>query len=215
MPTLSLDPNLYRKSLALRDLTDAAWGPHAMQQIVSTVIAELAHAWSCATIVYRYSPVVTIADNYELLNFPADAVTRDKRYTRYVTDKLMLRSHSSALIPGLLRDIARAPYPDVLLACPGLVYRRDSIDRIHVGEPHHMDLWRITDRPMQEADLEEMIRVAVEAAVPGAQIRTRPSPHPYTQGGREVEVQAGDFVGRSGRMRIGPPPRSRNCRSEC
>jgi len=28
----------------------------------------------------------------------------------------------------------------VLLACPGLVYRRDRIDRLSVGEPHQLDL---------------------------------------------------------------------------
>jgi phenylalanyl-tRNA synthetase alpha chain len=166
-----------------------------MQQIVAGVIAALAKSWSCDVIVHRHSPIVSVADNYELLGFAADAVTRDKRYTRYVSDTLMLRSHTSALVPGLLRDVARAPYSDVLLACPGLVYRRDSIDRTHVGEPHHMDLWRVTTDPMGEADLEGMIRVVVESAVPGAEIRTTPSPHPYTHGGREVEVRtSGSWV---------------------
>ena len=31
----------------------------------------------------------------------------------------------------------------MLLSVPGVCYRRDAIDRHHVGEPHQLDLWRI------------------------------------------------------------------------
>ena len=33
---------------------------------------------------------------------------------------------------------------DELLVMPGLVYRPDAIDRMHVAAPHRVDLWRIT-----------------------------------------------------------------------
>jgi hypothetical protein len=42
-----------------------------MQQIVASVITGLAHAWSCETIVYRGSPVVAIADNLRIAEFPS------------------------------------------------------------------------------------------------------------------------------------------------
>ena len=34
-----------------------------------------------------------------------------------------------------------------LFVIPGLVYRRDAIDRTHVGAFHQVDLWRIAERP--------------------------------------------------------------------
>ena len=74
--------------------------------------------------------------NYDRLGYPAEAITRDTRYTRYVDPGHMLRSHSSAMIPPALRRLSRQPDGDVLLACPGIVYRRDAIDWQHTGTPH-------------------------------------------------------------------------------
>ena len=34
--------------------------------------------------------------------------------------------------------------PTSIVACPGVVYRRDSIDRLHSGTPHQLDLWRVS-----------------------------------------------------------------------
>ncbi|MBT2526339.1 hypothetical protein J7E91_13065 [Streptomyces sp. ISL-99] len=82
----------------------------------------------------------------------------------------MLRSHSSALIPAALRALAADPADDVLLICPGLVYRRDAIDRLHIGTPHQLDLWRVTRRPsrMTSADLDEMVTALLDGLLLGA-----------------------------------------------
>jgi phenylalanyl-tRNA synthetase alpha chain len=94
-----------------------------------------------------------------------------------------------------LRGLAPSAPEDVLVCAPGLVYRRDAIDRLHVGEPHQLDLWRITARPMQAPDLEAMVAEVVEALLPGTRWRAVPASHPYTEDGREVEVLAdGEWV---------------------
>jgi phenylalanyl-tRNA synthetase alpha chain len=80
---------------------------------------------------------------------------------------------------------------DTLMVCPGMVYRRDSIDRLHTGTPHQLDLWRVTQRPMAEADLEEMIGLVVGAALPGREWRTEAKVHPYTDAGRQIDVLDG------------------------
>jgi len=101
------------------------------------------------------------------------------------------------MIPPALRRLAAEPgWRDVLLACPGLVYRRDAIDRLHTGTPHQLDLWRVTtDLPMTDADLDAMIATVVAAALPGAEYRTEPRQHPYTEAGRQIDVLAGgDWV---------------------
>jgi len=68
----------------VRDLSDPASGPHAMQLIVASILDALAEAWSIPARLHRASPVVSVHDNYERLRYPPDAAARDARYTRYV-----------------------------------------------------------------------------------------------------------------------------------
>jgi phenylalanyl-tRNA synthetase alpha chain len=183
-----IDPSAYRRALAVRDLTDAAHGPHAMQVLVRDAIEALRSRWQCPVVVHREPPLVAIAENYDDLHYPSDGAARDARYTRYVTRDRLLRTQTSAMIPGALRMIAPAAYEDVLLACPGLTYRRDAIDRLHVGEPHQLDLWRVRRGVLGPADLREMIRCVAQALLPGAELRIDPATHPYTLDGLEVHA---------------------------
>lgn len=181
-----------RRALSVRDLTDPAAGPHAMQRLIESALEALRHAWGCEVRVHRQSPIVSIVDNYDHLHYPPQGAARDARYTRYVCDTALLRTQTSAMIPGLLRRLAEAPPEDVLLACPGLVYRRDCIDRMHTGEPHQMDLWRIRrGAPLTPADLREMIELVVRALLPGRELRVEPAWHPYTTDGLQIDVRAG------------------------
>ena len=106
----------------------------------------------------------------------------------------MLRSHVSAGIPPALRALAAdGGPPDVLLVLPGMVHRRDAVDRQHVGTPHQLDLWRIVrHHPMRPADLADMLATVAAAVVPGRDVRTVPATHPYTVDGRQVDVRHGD-----------------------
>jgi len=187
-----ISSDAHRRALDLPDLTEAANGRHALQLLVQETVTALREAWGCAVIVHRAHPVVSVADNYERLGYPPDAAARDSRYTRYVSEDEVLRTHTSAMIPGLLRSLARASYDDVLLACLGLVYRRDRIDRLSVGEPHQLDLWRLCRAPTSGDDLRKMIDLVVGALVPGGSYRCLHAEHPYTRGGLEVEMRDGD-----------------------
>lgn len=176
--------------LTIRDLTDPTAGPHALQLIVDRIVDALARKWGCEVRYHRGDRMVTIADNYDNLGYDPGDVTRDARYTRYVDDHHMLRSHSSAMIPAALRSLAADPADDVLLVCPGIVYRRDSIDRLHTGTPHQLDLWRITrgENPVTPVDLREMIAAVIDALLPDARYRLAPRIHPYTEHGHQVDV---------------------------
>jgi hypothetical protein len=148
----------------------------------------LCRAWGCEARWCRGPRIVPVADNYDRLGYRAEAVTRETRCTRYVDAAHMLRSHSSAMVPPALRQLAGEPGGDVLLACPGIVYRRDAIDWQHTGTPHQLDLWRITRRAVSDTDLDEMIAVLLGALTPGLPRRQQPRTHPYTLHGRQVDV---------------------------
>jgi len=190
-----LDLEQLRAALAVRDLTDPANGAHAIQLVCSAIIDALTAAWGATARVVRASPVVTARDNYDRLYYPADGVARDARYTRWIGPGVLLRSQTSAAIPPVLDELARDPtWRDVVIACPGLVYRRECIDRDHVGEPHQVDLWRIRrgGGPLGDGDLRAMIGAVCSAALPGWRWRATPSVHPYTEGGLQIDASRGD-----------------------
>jgi phenylalanyl-tRNA synthetase alpha chain len=188
----TLTPDQLARDLAIRDLTDPSEGHHAIQLLVDRAVEALTGAWGSAVRPARGPRIVSLDDNYDNLGFPPESVTRDARYTRYVDDHRMLRSHSSAMVPAALRSVAAEPGDDVLLVCPGVVYRRDAIDRLHTGTPHQLDLWRITTRPMCGADMDEMVDRLAGALLPGTAYRSEPRVHPYTLDGRQVDIRAGD-----------------------
>jgi phenylalanyl-tRNA synthetase alpha chain len=185
-----LSPAEVARALAIRDLTDSREGAHAIQRLIDDVVRALGRAWRIETLVYRGSRIVPVADNYDALGYTRDAVTRDARYTRYVSDHEMLRSHTSALVPSALRTVTVG---DALVACPGIVYRRDAIDRLHTGTPHQLDLWRISrNGTLAAGDLKEMIELVVGVLLPGAEWRVQSRVHPYTTGGLQIDVANGD-----------------------
>ncbi|WBQ06332.1 PheS-related mystery ligase SrmL [Kribbella sp. CA-293567] len=181
-------------TLALRDLADPAQGPHAIQLIVDQLRTALGQAWpSTDAWARRDHPVVSLADNYDNLGYAAGAVTREERYTRYASAGQVLRSHTSAMIPPALRELATSDASDVLMVCAGICYRRDSVDWQHTGTPHQLDLWRISRNvTLGEPELEGMIAKLVETVLPGRIYRTVPAVHPYTTHGRQIDVLLDD-----------------------
>lgn len=184
-----------RRALEIRDLTDPAQGPHAVQLLIAEVETALGDRWGIEVRRERAHPIVSLEENYDRLLVPPDAVGRDARYTRYVNDRAVLRTMTSAIVPLALDRLAAAAAPEeVLVSCPGLVWRRDAIDRRHVGEPHQLDLWRVRTGgpPLERGDLREMIAAVVAAVVPGRLWRDVPAEHPYTTGGMQIDARASD-----------------------
>jgi phenylalanyl-tRNA synthetase alpha chain len=190
-----------RRSMSVRDLTDEARGPHAMQILLREIVEALREAWGCEVLIHRESPIVSVEENYDALHYPPEGASRDARYTRYLNGRTILRTQTSVMIPGLLRRLAERhdSWEDLLLVCPGLVYRRDAIDRKHTGEPHQLDLWRVRrggDRLTTE-DLTWMVRLASSAALPDREVRAVPAEHPYTTNGLQVDAKdsaSGEWV---------------------
>lgn len=193
-PAGTMSRDALERALSLRDLSDPAQGPHAMQRLLAGIRDALSGAWRVPAREHRANPVVAISDCYDVLGYPPDAVTREARYSRYVGGGRMLRTHTTAMVPPALRALAATgdAARDVLLVCPGLVYRRDTIDRLHVGEPHQCDVWRIRrGRALDADDLREMIVRVVDAALPGVPWRAERRVHPYTLDGVQVDVSVG------------------------
>ena len=182
-------------ALSLRDLSDPDAGQHAMQLLLADVVAALERLWGVPSRTHRLNPLVATADNYDRLGYSPDDITRDSRYSRHVSPTVMLRSHTSAGIPALLDPLrGELGRYDELQVLPGLVYRRDAVDRTHVGAPHQVDLWRLKARGLLgPSDLDAMMAAVVEAVLPSSeypdvQWRATPARHSYTAAGRQLDV---------------------------
>jgi phenylalanyl-tRNA synthetase alpha chain len=93
------------------------------------------------------NPVVTAADNFDGLGFPADHPGRSRTDTYYVNEKHVLRTHTSAHQLHAFSRLATKPSNTGQNQQPGYsgyticadVFRRDSIDRSHFPVFHQME----------------------------------------------------------------------------
>lgn len=176
-----------RAALELRDLTDTDAGPHAMQHLEGEIVRAVAALDDSSVRRVRHSPLVSVAANYDALGYDAADVTRNQRYSRYLSPTVMLRSHTSAMMPIALAS--HDGVDNVLYAAAGLAYRRDAIDRTHTGEPHQLDLWRVSRNARWASDdLVAQLGAIAESVLSGCRWRVAPSAHSYTAGGLQLDV---------------------------
>ncbi|KAK4214488.1 phenylalanyl-tRNA synthetase [Rhypophila decipiens] len=88
-----------------------------------------------------FDPVVSTAENFDSLGFPADHPGRSKSDTYYINSTTLLRTHTSAHEAQLFRASSS---PGYLIS--GDVYRRDEIDRSHYPIFHQLEGARVWDR---------------------------------------------------------------------
>lgn len=184
--------------LAVQDLTQSS-EQHAVKMVCDKIISYMRDAHQHSDVrVYRRDPIVTVADNYDNLLIAEDNISRSSTYTHYVDNTHILRTHTTAQIPGILRELAatRNDWRDVVILLPGLAYRRDVSDKKHVGEVHMLEMWRIVKnsgrKPIVKDDLLEVVRGVAKAAAPVWKLRIENSPHPYTNQGIEVNAVHGE-----------------------
>lgn len=180
-----------KASLAIPDLSDPKNGVHAINIVVYSIITALQKAYPKTILEeVRLDPEVSVKENFDDLLFSPDNAGRSSRYTRYVTENIVLRTHTSSAIPNWLNKAAQNGIKDMIVVLPGMCYRRDVVDKTHCGEPHQMDVWRIKyGQPhFTRKDLICLVEVILNGVVPGYKYRANEVDHPYTLNGLEVEV---------------------------
>jgi phenylalanyl-tRNA synthetase alpha chain len=177
------------------DLTNPANGIHAVNLIVYKIAEALQVSDYPEPTIWRSHPITTVANNYDRLYVPPESLSRSPKYTRYLNDGRLLRTHTSAIMPELLSSLRGKQ----LILHPGICYRRDVVDKHHVGEPHQMDVWLINSSasetphehiPLGRAELVQLIQTILQAVLPNVPYRLNETSHPYTCNGLEVEVLA-------------------------
>lgn len=182
---------LVNEALELNDLTELKHPAHAIGLLLDEVLGGLkARGWPDAQVL-RGPRIVSAQENYGLLGYDPAEVTLGSEHTRWVDEHSLLRTQTTSQIPKALQQAAqnRKAGELILLAAPGITFRRDSRDRWHCAEPHQMDIWVLGDPQLSTREhLLRLVADILECSVPGMSWIYQSSPHHYTEGGIEVNL---------------------------
>jgi phenylalanyl-tRNA synthetase alpha chain len=121
--------------------------------------------------------------NFEALNIPAHHPARDMHDTFYVSDSILLRTHTS---PMQARIMETQP-PPLRVIAPGKVYRCDS-DITHTPMFHQVEGF-LVDKKVSFADLKGVLTVFTQKMFgKDLALRFRPSFFPFTEPSAEVDI---------------------------
>jgi phenylalanyl-tRNA synthetase alpha chain len=122
--------------------------------------------------------------NFEALNIPKNHPARDMQDTFYISDDVVLRTHTS---PVQIRVMEKLK-PPVKIIAPGRVYRNDS-DVSHTPMFHQIE-GLLVDEHVTFGDLKGVLTEFVRLVFgEGIGVRFRPSFFPFTEPSAEVDMQ--------------------------
>ncbi len=121
--------------------------------------------------------------NFEALNFPKDHPARDMQDTFFVSDDIVLRTHTSPLQVRVMEKQS----PPVRVIAPGKVFRCDS-DLTHTPMFHQVE-GLMVDEHVSFGDLKGILTVFVHQMFDEqTSLRFRPSFFPFTEPSAEVDI---------------------------
>ena len=187
------------KALLVSDLSIKSETPHVINMIKERIQDDLVNLNMGEVREIRGNPIVSVEDNFDKLLFPADNAGRSSTYTRYVDENHILRTHTSAHVPGTLKAFHEEfgdKIPDQIFIFPGLVYRRDVIDTRHLDVCHQMDVWTIRENgdrgPVGREDLLNLVNNIFHSIFKDKTPIVYEAKHPYTIDGIEVYAKFGE-----------------------
>lgn len=124
--------------------------------------------------------------NFEALNLPKDHPARDMQDSFYITEDILLRTHTSPVqIRTMEASKGRVP---VKIICPGKVYRRDDDDATHSHLFTQIE-GLVIDTQVTMSDLKgTLLQFVQQLFGKQTEIRMRPSFFPFTEPSAEVDV---------------------------
>jgi len=123
--------------------------------------------------------------NFEALNIPPDHPARDMWDTFYISQDVLLRTHTSPMQVRVMEKTV--PQVPVKIICPGRVFRRDD-DATHSPMFHQVE-GLVIDQGISMADLKgTLLTFARQMFGENRQIRLRPSYFPFTEPSAEVDI---------------------------
>src|SRR5699024_2748596 len=124
--------------------------------------------------------------NFEALNLPKSHPARDMQDSFYISEEILLRTHTSPVQARTLE--AQNGEGPVKIICPGKVYRRDSDDATHSHQFTQIE-GLVVDKNIHLSDLKGTLELfAKEIFGSDREVRLRPSYFPFTEPSVEVDI---------------------------
>lgn len=123
--------------------------------------------------------------NFQCLNLPEDHPARDMQDSMYITDNILLRTHTSGMQARTLQS--HKPNEPFKIIAPGKVYRCDY-DATHSPVFHQME-GMIIDKNIRFSDLKGMLEDFLRDIFgEDTKVRFRASYFPFTEPSAEVDI---------------------------
>lgn len=123
--------------------------------------------------------------DFQALNIPLDHPAREMQDTFYITEDLLLRTHTSPMQARTMESMA--PELPIKIIVPGKVYRRDE-DATHTPMFHQVE-GLLVDKEVSMATLKGLLlSFAKQMFGSEREIRLRPSFFPFTEPSVEVDI---------------------------
>jgi phenylalanyl-tRNA synthetase alpha chain len=144
--------------------------------------------------------VVTIEDDFDLLNTPKDHPSRRETDTYYLDDTHILRTQMTVMWPYYLRNkevLKRLETEGHIAAlAPGIVFRKDEIDKNHFPAFHQIDflyICRKEKKIITQKDLEEVQADSIKAIFGNnIEFRFLVDSFPFTDPSIQLEIKFND-----------------------
>ena len=131
--------------------------------------------------------------NFELLNIPQDHPARDMQDTFYISDSVLLRTHTSPVQAHTMKASEGKP---IRIICPGKTYRRDDDDATHSHQFAQIE-GLVIDKNINIGHLKATLELfAKKMFGEKREIRLRPSYFPFTEPSVEVDITCASCGGK-------------------
>lgn len=162
--------------------------PHGSRHVLTQIMEEIEDTFvGMGYQVIEGTEVESDHYNFERMNLPKDHPARDMQDTFYISDDLLLRTHTS---PVQARTMEKHDFSKgaLRMISPGKVFRRDNDDATHSHQFHQIE-GLVVDKGITMGDLKGTLEVLLKELF-GADrnIRLRPSYFPFTEPSVEVDV---------------------------
>ncbi|MDE6189324.1 MAG: phenylalanine--tRNA ligase subunit alpha [Clostridia bacterium] len=132
---------------------------------------------------------------FQMLNIPPDHPARDMQDTFYISDEVLLRTHTSSV---QARTMLKTK-PPIRIVCPGKVYRPDD-DATHSPMFQQIE-GLVVDENVTLCDLKGLLETFAQRLFDAStKVRFRPSFFPFTEPSVEVDVSCSVCHGKGCRI---------------
>ncbi len=129
--------------------------------------------------------------NFEALNIPKNHPARDSQDTFYITENILLRTHTSPMQVRVMEN----QKPPIRIIVPGRVYRSDAVDATHSPIFHQVE-GLLIEKNVSMGDLKAVLDAfAKELFGPATRTKFRPHHFQFTEPSAEMDASCSSCGG--------------------